>query len=238
MSLHMSPFEKKSLLISLAIYVAHCAVTIVVYLVDWALYTLMNIVERNVNGSFSWNETVTFTITKIDFNLELPINYDAQRCVATPRETETRTLIIIIILYIVLGLAVLSQAYCLRFRHAIVAFFYPDRNSERIQFLYNKLVSKRKKSKFSIRFGFIFRQAENAEVSGLIKDSDGVVKKRLVNVARKFGMYRRKCLACGLAENSEFKNCSNTPACSSIFCPICFDDINNVCIVCEKLETE
>ena len=236
MSSNMSPFEKKALLISLAIYAAHFFITVFMYAADWALYNFMKIIERNVKyGSTSWNETVTFEIPKIRFKMELPINYHPQSCVATPLEIDRKILMVIIILYIILGLAIMSQAYCLRFRHAIVAFFYPDRNRDRIQYLYNKLVNKRENSKFSVKFRLLFHQAENAEVSSFAKDSDGAMKKRFVSIARKFGLFQRRCLACGSPENLSFKKCSNTPACSSIFCPSCFDDMpNNICLVCSQ----
>ncbi len=233
-SLKMSPFELKALLISLAIYTAHCVVTIVLCVADWTLYTFMKIIERNVNGSVAWNETAIFTINKIDFKMEIRMDFDAQRCVATPRDLKTESLIVIAIIYIVLGLAVASQAYCLRFRHAIVAYYYPERNAERIQYLHNRLIKKREKIKFSFKFRMFVHQAENAEVSGLAQHSDGVVKKRLLSVVRKFGLLRRKCLACGFPENPEFKKCPNTLiTCSSIFCPSCFEDMNNTCYVCQ-----
>jgi E3 ubiquitin-protein ligase DCST1 len=238
-SLSMSQFERKALLISLVLYMVQCIVTIILYVADWTLYTFMEIIIRNVNESGSgWNETATFRVDSINFELNVPFSFDAKKCLVVPRKVSEDSVIILVVVYIILGFAVLSQAYCLRFRHAIAAYFYPERNSERVQYLYNKLLRKRERSKMTLKFQFSFRKANSVKTIQIVPEPavPGFCKKvkpNGLNVLRKIGLFRRYCFICGFPENSEFKQCKNFPDCSNIYCPSCFDDRNNTCIVCD-----
>lgn len=246
-SLSMSQLERKSLLISLVLYLFQCVVTVILYVADWTLYTFMEIIIRNVNqsDSSSWNETATFRVDFINFELNIPFSFDAKQCLVVPSQVSEKSVIILIVVYIILGLAVLSQAYCLRFRHAIVAYFYPERNSERIQYLYNKLLRKRERAKMTLKFQFPFRKANSVKIIRIATVPPAVpaaadpgsrktVKQSCLSVVRKLGLFRRYCFVCGLAENSNFQKCNNFPVCLCIYCPCCFDDRNNTCLVCDE----
>ena len=234
-SLFMSPIERKAFFISLVIFMVQCIITLVLYVADWILYTFMEIIIRNVNESDNaWNDTITYRVDSIDFELNIPFSFDAKRCLVVPRKVSYNSVIILVIVHVILGLAVLSQAYCLRFRHAIAAYFYPERNSERIQYLYNKLLRKREKSKMTLKFQFPFRKINSVKIIQIVPEpvEEVPVKQSFPSVLRKLGFFRRYCLVCGFPENSEFKKCNNFPSCSSIYCSSCFDDINKVCFVC------
>jgi hypothetical protein len=207
----------------------------------------MEIIIRNVNqsDSSSWNETATFRVDSINFELNIPFSFDAKQCLVVPSKVSEKSVIILIVVYIILGLAVLSQAYCLRFRHAIVAYFYPERNSERIQYLYNKLLRKRERAKMTLKFQFPFRKANSVKIIRIATVPPAVpaaadpgsrktVKQSCLSVVRKLGLFRRYCFVCGLAENSNFQKCNNFPVCLCMYCPCCFDDRNNTCLVCDE----
>ena len=241
-SLSMSPLERKAFFISLVLYMVQCVVTLVLYVADWTLYTFMEIIIRNVNQSDGgWNETAIFRVDSINFELKIPFSFDAKQCLVVPRQVSTDSVIILVIVYVILGLAVLSQAYCLRFRHAIVAYFYPERNSERVQYLYNKLLRKRERSKMNLKFQFPFRKGNSVKTIQIVpvipvKSATEKVpfKQSCLNVLRKVGIFRRYCLVCGFPENSDFKKCYNFSDCSSIYCSSCFDDMNHTCLVCRN----
>lgn len=226
-SLSMSPFERKAFFISLVLYLVQCVFTVILYVADWTLYTFMDIVVRNVNQSSGWNETATFRVDSINFELIIPFSFDAKQCLAIPREISSQSVIVLVIVYIILGLAVLSQAYCLRFRHAIVAYFYPARNSERIQYLYNKLLKKRERSKITLTFRIPPKMENN------LPESKKTRKQTCLNLAKTMGLFRRYCVVCGFPENSEFKTCTNH-LCSAVYCSSCFDDVNCICLICQN----
>ncbi|XP_057374836.1 dendritic cell-specific transmembrane protein-like [Daphnia carinata] len=231
-SLSMSPIERKALFISLVLYLVHFVITVILYVADWTLYTFMDIVVRNVNQSSGWNETTTFRVDSVNFELAVPFFFDAKQCMAIPRKISNDTVIVIVVIYVILALAVLSQAYCLRLRHSIVAYFYPERNSQRVQYLYNKLLKKRKRPKITLTLRTPSRGQSVANM-GKILTEKGVKKRTFRGLAKTLGLFRRYCVVCGLPENSEFKKCTKSN-CSGVYCHSCFDDVNNVCLICQS----
>ncbi|KAI9554286.1 hypothetical protein GHT06_019558 [Daphnia sinensis] len=232
-SLSMSPIERKALFISLVLYLVHCVFTVILYVADWTLYTFMDIVVRNVNQSSGWNETATFRVDFVNFELAVPFFFDAKQCLAIPRKISNNSVIVLVVVYIILAFAVLSQAYCLRFRHSIVAYFYPERNSQRIQYLYNKLLKKRKRPKITLTLRAPSRGQSLANMGKILPGKEAVQKRTFRGLAKTLGLFRRYCAVCGIPENSEFKKCTNRN-CSGVYCYSCFDDVNNVCLICQK----
>ncbi|XP_032786542.2 dendritic cell-specific transmembrane protein isoform X1 [Daphnia magna] len=233
-SLSMSPIERKAFFISLILYLVHCVFTVILYVADWTLYTFMDIVVRNVNQSSGWNETATFRVDSVNFELAIPFFFDAKQCLAIPRKISNDSIIVLVVVYIILALAVLSQAYCLRFRHSIVAYFYPERNSERIQYLYNKLLKKRKRPKITLTFRAPSRGQSIANMGKILAEKEASVKKRtFLGLAKTLHLFRRYCAVCGFPETAEFKKCANHNCCS-VYCSSCFDDMNSVCFICQN----
>lgn len=258
LSLALSTCEKKSLLKSLLVYCIVIILTTILILVDWVLYQVTDILRRNgrttlqvgvdseqkfkVEGRGFISSIFRFLFKEFDYQSREMNQIDTMPCLPSPLQLSLEHLIRPAIVMIALGLATFLQPYCLRSRHAIAAYFYPERQKERVTYLYSEMLRRRQALKASMQHHIPGRLDENRNVAETISNGS-----RLVKTLNWLGCFHRCCLLCGcqgstngvlkiFSKEEEYKICNRSPDCPAFYCASCWKHLGN-CAVCGKSET-
>ncbi|XP_060569051.1 E3 ubiquitin-protein ligase DCST1-like [Ruditapes philippinarum] len=130
---------------------------------------------------------------------------------------------------------VLLDAYCLRMRMVISAFFYRKREKQRILHLYNTMLKKRKYFLKDMRRK-VKRKAKKMELyerSGLMY-SLGRQFPGLCGCLAKTKAGRDKCLICEEKLKTDIEECYNEE-CKFVYCEECWQDVKETCYACLPL---
>ncbi|XP_078527189.1 DC-STAMP domain-containing protein 2 isoform X1 [Lissotriton helveticus] len=164
------------------------------------------------------------------------ISVVSRKCFLQPSEPDYKGYLIIGLLYGVCFFVALFGAYVYRLQRVVCAAYYPDRELERICFLYNSIAMKR----LGVPNNMVTKVAKNSlddptfnplKIIGRKIKGSGCLKKLLQLIKPK----KQYCLACGLASeasNREFFVPCITPGCKGFYCKDCFRQLGNVCSLC------
>ncbi|EFX72188.1 hypothetical protein DAPPUDRAFT_110891 [Daphnia pulex] len=226
--------------------------------IDWVLYQVTDILRRNgrttllvgvdseqkfkVEGRGFISSIFRFLFKEFDYQSREMNQIDTMPCLPNPLQLSLEHLIRPAIVMIALGLATFLQPYCLRSRHAIAAYFYPERQKERVTYLYSEMLCRRQALKASMQHRIPGRLDENRNVAETISNGS-----RLVKTLNWLGCFHRCCLLCGcqgstnevlkiFSKVEEYKICNRSPDCPAFYCASCWKHLGH-CAVCGKSET-
>nr|KAG5704786.1 hypothetical protein BaRGS_015169 [Batillaria attramentaria] len=142
------------------------------------------------------------------------------------------------LIYLATWLFMLSEAYGLRLRRAICAFFYRKREKRRVLYVYNELLKKRK--------GYLRHMRHR--VRKQIRDRTLETKTSVINALklqfprlcwclRFLAASKDTCLVCKDPEGKDFVRCQ-TVGCNWGYCKECWGDIKRKCYACGGKEDD
>ncbi|XP_067663679.1 protein sneaky-like [Haliotis asinina] len=178
-TLNLSRLESISWTMGLTQVTLHIFLSAMVILVDYGLYYVLTILQRdgdvdflvtggvwlqvNVSGSGPFADMFRTVVEGISVSKSFEDVLNFKICLPSPTEQPRKILYLIISLYSLVLVFVLLQAYGLRLRHKMVAFFFPEREAERIHYLYRHILNKRR------------LRAEESKKLNLLKDQWSVI---------------------------------------------------------------
>lgn len=122
---------------------------------------------------------------------------------------------------------ILTQAYLLRLRCFICAYFHPQREKQRIIYLYNDRLRKRK----------AYTVYQLKKIRQLITMNthmrDSPLLKNLINRTVKYGWFKKLVKRyCSICETAQDEGSYQCPRCSVFYCSQCWDLVGMVCRAC------
>ncbi|KAI0219339.1 Protein sneaky [Lamellibrachia satsuma] len=246
--------ERKKLLSSMLQTAVRAFIFGMIIFVDYVIYSILDIIARQsavtyrqvgrhsigmkVTGNGVISRLMRSFLGSFNTQHDIDIRTSNEECLPSPTVTPSS---VVFAIYSVLGvvwLMALSEAYALRLRRAICAFFYrkvpllETVRKKRILHLYNSTLKK--------RHGFL----KHARIQMRRKAQERRIERAtsLLNTLRhKFpslcfciavlGLGKETCLICGDAEDRNFHFCS-TPGCHFGYCGDCWKDIERRCYAC------
>ncbi|CAG9772832.1 unnamed protein product [Ceutorhynchus assimilis] len=175
------------------------------------------------------------------FNIKKRIKVERsnEKCLPRPQKLSKSYIWKIYGTYFAIWLMMWFQAYFLRMRRMICAYFFKKREKKRILFLYNETLKRRKTF-----LKFMRRNVERKARSRRLEENYNIFQimsaknQGKCKWLRIFKCARRKCLICDETEprkRSKFIECSNEH-CYFIYCEECWKDMGNECLACTSEE--
>ncbi|XP_066270347.1 DC-STAMP domain-containing protein 2-like [Branchiostoma lanceolatum] len=236
---------------------------------DWAQWWLLFMVALNadmkidanppyrigmqVNGDGMLADMFRVLITSFDPLAEEDFTFDTSKCLPNPRFPDLSIYRKIGFIYGACLFTVFFEAYGLRLRRATCASYFPERERERIVWLYNHMLKRRgglvaTLRKWVLRKG-IEKMAEEADQEVSFEpDREAYDSNVLDRCASSFPCVERLLKMCGWKgkkyciscakpgkheDKQKFKHCENA-GCKGIFCLDCWIQINNTCTLCMR----
>ncbi|ESO82716.1 hypothetical protein LOTGIDRAFT_155733 [Lottia gigantea] len=159
-AIKLSVAEKVKCKMGIAQVLLHSVITIMVILFDYLLHFTLYLLNKHgdVRLTFTGESNVNIQITGSGLMAQLfkilandisiaqaynsTINIDV--CLPQPTEPDQSQIFLFAVLYVVALFFVIMQGYGQRLLHAIAAYFYPEREQQRVNYLYRKILVKRK----------------------------------------------------------------------------------------------
>ncbi|XP_071943255.1 E3 ubiquitin-protein ligase DCST1-like [Antedon mediterranea] len=174
---------------------------------------------KNLIGSFDQSQSVD-TISS------------NSNCLPIPTKTPKNIIHNIFLIWLCVFLLVYFEAFSLRLRRTICAFFHRKREKKRVLFMYNDLLKKRKGFLKFMRKR-VKRQAKEDKLSretGILT----ILRRRFKWIGvclKKLNLGRQSCLICGELERKGFYHCTGKD-CYFSYCKDCWRDVNKRCYAC------
>ena len=232
----------------------HFILCVMVVLFDYSLYFVLRLIEKNGNIQIKVEGEGRFTVEvkghgpvadfyKImvqGFNLDQTYSssLDVRNCLPRPGQPSGAILLSLVLLYLIALAFVVLRGYGMRLRRKIAAYYYPEQERMRLEYLHKKIRHKR------IGFlKFLRHQIQSAQ-----KEND--VKQRFrisAWLAFKFPALERffpshdkvECTSCEQKESSfqgiVLTKCPGQTGgmpCDAVYCQECKSALNNVCPLC------
>ncbi|XP_050397779.1 E3 ubiquitin-protein ligase DCST1 isoform X2 [Patella vulgata] len=158
-SFKMSSAERSKCMIGLTTILLHAVICMMVVIFDFLLHYLLYLLNRHGDVQFVFtgqsdldieitgNSIVALLFKTLAGSVKVSQDYNTsgniQICLPQPREPSMSTIYLSFALYLVALLFVVLQGYGQRLLHFITAFFYPEKEQQRINYLYRKILVKR-----------------------------------------------------------------------------------------------
>ena len=236
--------------------IMHSLIAGILVLADNGLFALLSLIRRHgqvkseVSGKQSTNIDIkgngaiaSFIRQMLIDNFEAASMFnsiiDSDLCLPKPTPPNRFLSITIGALYLLAMLTVLFQAYALRLKRRIAAFYYPERELERLDYLYNHTLHKRQSMANFLQERVKMNQHElDAERRVSFLSYIALRYPRSQKFFRLFGMEKHICLGCvSEDENDTYKTCA-TPGCPGRYCFECFQQVAGICSLCEGIIEE
>ncbi|XP_063951996.1 E3 ubiquitin-protein ligase DCST1-like [Lytechinus pictus] len=240
--------EKGKFLKSILRLLPQILVTIFIIAIDYIFFSALDLIQRHSQVDFKFNghHVIRFAIhgdgavasvfrkVFLTFSSEHRIARVSsnKHCLPVPNKVKRSTNILIMSLWISVLALLYFEAYGLRIRRVICAFFYPKREKKRVLFLYNENLKK--------RAGFL-RHARR-KVRRMVKEQNllkeiGILAElrhsypRMCGWLFRLGLGKKRCLICAEVESKGARHCKNR-RCTFMYCRQCYDDVQGVCYAC------
>ena len=243
----LSPMENDLYRKGLLLVTVHFLLGILCILFDTMLYWLMEMVRKHgdvepefstspgvqiiVNGNSAVAEFIQLFLDGFHARPLLRMTHH-KVCLPNPHQLDSVTLLVLGALYFIAFLLVILQAYGLRLRHKIIAYYYPQRERARTVYLYNMLVYRR-----SLMYRHLRRR-----IKARFKEQQVLQYISCLHcLARKIACFRiftkwqgrLHCWGCNTPEDETFHQCV-TDQCPGLYCEECYEIIERVCPLCQE----
>ncbi|XP_050742031.1 DC-STAMP domain-containing protein 2 [Drosophila biarmipes] len=159
---------------------------------------------------------------------------DTQRCLPIPGKPKYPRYLWILLLYLLAWFMVFWEPYGLRQRHRIMVYFYPEESNRRVCDLHYTILKERKNVfKERCQQARLLNAFENNRTL-LARCSwfDNLVKGCLIGCRRNF--ICKNCTICSKPLTKSDNVSCNSLNCRGIYCTMCFQECNNLCILCSS----
>ncbi|XP_023656982.2 DC-STAMP domain-containing protein 2 isoform X2 [Paramormyrops kingsleyae] len=243
-SLYLTEEERRATALNTMSVLRHMAVGGLLVALDlvvfWMFDTVYQLAQReifvkapvmvavNMNGSSYASDMFKDIVAAFDVLQKGNITVLSKKCLIAPSETNYYGYMFIGLLYGFSLFIVVAGSYIKRLRRFVCASYYPKRERERVQFLYNHILSQRA-SLQKVLLRFVARRRADGEPSSLISIPGGSF------LAHCFGAPMVCCMACGkeakMRDDPTMFACS-TPKCTGLLCLQCHHSLGKICPVC------
>ncbi|XP_074653206.1 DC-STAMP domain-containing protein 2-like [Tubulanus polymorphus] len=252
----LSPFlvgPEKVKLITGVVFLAGMLLHTVFYLAcDYGLYWLLYLIKKHaevkiyqdrpartaihVQGDGALASMYRHLIQQFDPFSHVKMDLDTTGCLPHPHLPDYDSYATIFTIYGVCLFMVVMEAYGLRLRHVIASCYYPDRERTRACWLYNHLYVKQHSLNKFLKRQLHRKRMCDARIEKISFRSRMAAQFTICRKILAFYGYERKyCTSCsqpGMPYDKEtFKHCNND-GCTSVYCLVCFGDLNNQCVSC------
>ncbi|XP_035212440.1 protein sneaky-like [Stegodyphus dumicola] len=221
----------------------------VILLFDWTFYEFLMLIQRHAHVSYKQTGVhhIKMTVFGDGFvgNMVRSIlkGFDKKHttdqvtstaeCLPLPRKLERRAVIELYLIFLLMFILMAIEAYALRLRRVICAFFYPKREKKRILYLYNDRMKKRRAflQHMRARVRKAAREQAIAIDSGVLFSLRHLYPKYFGWLG-KLGLGKKKCLVCEEVESRKIPFIMCSDECPFCYCPECWIDIKRKCFVC------
>lgn len=247
-SLALMAHERRTMHAGLAKLFFRLMVTAIIIWIDLLLVWILDVINRNsridyhqqgkqqvkitVQGTGFMAHIVRMFLTTFNTNHTLDSVTSNVECLPRATPPPTLTNIMVVGVHVATLLFMLSEAYGLRLRRAICAFFYRKREKRRILYVYNELLKKRK--------GYLRHMRHR--VRKQVRDRTLRTQTSVLTALRRqfprlcacLGVLKSSkdsCLICKDPEGKDFVRCP-TDGCNWGYCPECWGDVKQRCYAC------
>ncbi len=251
-SVWLSKPEKGLFRLGLTNLMLHVVIAVLLILADYGLFWLLALINRhgkvkfNLSGGGGADLTVggsgflsdlikSFFSEGFEAANAFNITVDTEHCLPNPIPPNNIIAVGVAVLYFIALIMILFQAYALRMRRGIASYFYPEREQERIFYLYNNTMQKRQ-SLFKLLKERIKQSKREMDTEQKISFRSYLSAKYPCwrKIFRYFGVKKKVCLGCADVDNGTFMSCGN-PDCHGNYCRECLHEIGNTCTLCKEI---
>ncbi|XP_033751515.1 DC-STAMP domain-containing protein 2-like [Pecten maximus] len=243
----LSATEMKMVKSGVVSVVLQLLITVVTIVADYVLFYVLIIIQRfgNVNVSVSGDSNVSLMVegngfiakmiesvlTAVEIDTDFAVDFNITQCLPDPKKPKVQTSFVLLGLYFLAFIFIFTQAYGLRMRAKIAAYFYPEQERERIKYLHEKITLKRKSKLLWCAKNLKSRRKRNAILSHI--PLAGYIA-HITESCNCGPQTETTCLGCQEAFTgvTEFHICRTT-GCDGVYCRDCFMEMNEKCAVCK-----
>ncbi|XP_071486816.1 uncharacterized protein [Diadema antillarum] len=249
-SLRLCQSEKGYFKFGLSTVVFHSIIAGLVMFVDFGLYWLLLKIQEHgdvqieTSGELGSDVEIEGTgvvaeLVRVLFNegfqatTAFNTSLDTTICLPEPVKPNHQLAITISVMYIFTIVMVLSQAYAQRLLRYIAAYYYPEREVERIAYLYGHTLQKRQTLLRMLRDKVRINKKEQ-DASNRISISAYLMRKYpcCKGLFIMCGAKQRQCLGCLSPDDGLLVFCSDQD-CEGMYCEECARALNGMCSICD-----
>lgn len=217
-------------------------------LLDALFFETLDIVSRHSKVEFKQeghhdvNVTVTGTgviammvrrsVEGFKTQVKLDLLTTNEECLPRPSKLSTWSLVKIYLLLLGVAVLILNEAYINRLKRLICAWFYPKREKQRILYLYNRMLKRRKQLQQSL-IERLREHIREIKYGSRLKFLDRLMFYfptccgwiRIIN--------RKACSICSFKGTGTLNECQSYN-CFLVYCEECWQDVNRKCLACEN----
>ncbi|XP_059498965.1 E3 ubiquitin-protein ligase DCST1 [Stegostoma tigrinum] len=238
--------EMKTLILELVQYVAIILVVIALFILDWLLFTMLDIIRRHsfleysfieshqlkieVGGSSILANLIRRAVSAFNTSLDVKIESNNLHCLPVPHKMSRQSTMLTLVPVVGMIVFCFLQTYSYRLRRVIAGFCFPKREKKRVLFLYNEYLRKR----------ISFAETQRKKILLLARKKQlwqlhGVAGTlhRLVPCLQRF--IRKRCVVCSEGPTQTSYYCPNE-GCAAMYCHLCWKDVKRFCFYCMPFE--
>ena len=224
---------------------AHLLLSFTCYMFDYILYWILDMIQHHgnprgvdttgqaaledvVQGHGAIVELLDLFLDRLHGGETYGFTRGENKCLPRAHAPTLHYLIVIFCMYILLIFIILLKAYMLRLRNCVTAYFYPERDRQRIVHLYNVILNRRLRMPKTLQLRARTRHREQQQQQEMSPCHKMAAK---CAPCRVFFYAAPRCLVCNAVEDHTFNYC-DTDRCNGVFCAECYNDLGYVCPLC------
>ncbi|XP_046561534.1 DC-STAMP domain-containing protein 2-like [Haliotis rubra] len=242
-SFRLSPSEFRTWRNGMVTVLMHVLIAALLVLFDYLFYYILYLINKHGRFEFTLSGmskiqlkvegsgllTNIFKTFISGFNIEQSYDssLDIQKCLPKPSVPDQNSLYVLLVLYFLAIAFVVLQAYGLRLRHKIAAFYYPEQETARVVYLYRLIEVKRHSFMDDLKKMMSDRSVKPTEVKAKNESKKSQCWSRLPCFKK---VAKVNCVQC----EEETKNgwqCKSS-GCQADFCKTCYKDNDKCCPLC------
>ncbi|XP_050414160.2 E3 ubiquitin-protein ligase DCST1 [Patella vulgata] len=245
-SFKMSSIELTRCKTGLAQVLLHAVMCVMLVLFDYLLYYILDLLNRHgdvqfvFTGQSKLNIQITgkgpiallFKTLTGDIRVSQTYNsvVDINTCLPKPKDPNFSFLYVFGGLYMAALLLVFLQGYGKRLMYFIAAFFYPEKEQQRVNYLYRRILVKRK---------VFLKEAKQMILSNAVGSNFDDGHNLCGGLASRFPFCRKSNKTCTNCEvSSEDISACRNEKCGAFYCEECFVEFGRSCPLCTNDEDD
>lgn len=250
--------DKSGVKRNLVLFVLLVIIVAIFILINWPITTFMHMIRKygrvriiqrghhkikfHITGNGWLAKLLKKVFKDIDLNEKVDTEKDSVECFPNIIEITTLTMIEFGAVLVLIFISIYAEVYVRRLNRAICAFYYRKWEKQRILWLYNSSLKKRKIYIESLVKKAVLRSRGfeiEPDLSLWVIISEFLRKhksfKPIVHFLKAINVGLLRCIVCDQLERVDNKTCKS---CGSSFCYECWIDVSEICLVCTPLMFE
>ncbi|XP_071942429.1 DC-STAMP domain-containing protein 2-like [Antedon mediterranea] len=254
-SFRMAKPEKRKLSIGLVIWCTHALYTGMIIGTDSFIFWFLTVIRKHASIKIQLDAPAPFKVRVEGDGLianiyrrlidsfealnEENVTLDVTKCLPEPVPPNYGSYETIVIVFACTLIMVVTEAYGLRLRRVVTSWYYPQRERQRVVWLYNSILKKRGGFLKYLRKQMKAKFDPTADIEKIsIVDRIAARSKFWRKIFKFMGLKSKKyCVGCAKPgkkkDKKNFRHCDN-PNCKSCYCLECMADLNNMCLLCYR----